>query len=79
MKRLCILVALSLTLPIAYPQTSTPPSYKSGRLIDLRRDSTGYGAACAQDSLCLAVELGEVSYLFDMRHIGAELMSRPTW
>jgi hypothetical protein len=63
MKRLCVLVALSLTLPIASPQTGSTPSYQPGKIIDLRRDSTGSGAARAQGSFCLAVELGDMSYL----------------
>jgi len=37
--------------------------YQTGKLVDLRRESTGSGAARAQGSFCLAVEVGDTKYL----------------
>jgi hypothetical protein len=43
--------------------------YQTGKLIDLRREDTGAGAARAQGSFCLAVEVGDMTYL--VRHEAA--------
>jgi len=63
MTRLCSLVVLALTVSAAYSQVGDKPRYQTGKLIDLRRESTGFGGARAQGSFCLAVELGDMSYL----------------
>ena len=53
MKRLCFLVVLALTVSAAYSQVGDKPRYQTGKLIDLRRESMGSGAARAQGSVCL--------------------------
>jgi hypothetical protein len=39
------------------------PTYQKGKLTDLRREGTGSGAARAQGSFCLAIELGDLTYV----------------
>jgi hypothetical protein len=63
MKRLCFFVVLALTLPVTFSQSVDKPGYKTGKVRDLRRDNTGSGAARAQASFCLTIELGDMSYL----------------
>jgi hypothetical protein len=40
-----------------------PTNFVTGKLVDLRREGTGAGAARAQGSFCLAVEVGDLTYL----------------
>jgi len=62
MKRLCLLVVLSL-LSVFTVYAAETSDYQTGKLIDLRRTGTGSGAARAQGSFCLAVEIGDMTYL----------------
>jgi hypothetical protein len=52
-----------LALPVFPVRAAEKPEYQTGKLVDLRRDSTTSGAARAQGSFCLALELGDMSYL----------------
>lgn len=66
MKRL-IYVALAALAMAAVPAIAAEKSdYQTGKLIDLRRESTGAGVLRAQGSFCLAVTVGETAYL--VRH-----------
>ncbi len=38
-------------------------SYQAGKLVDLRREDTGAGAARAQGAFCLAVEVDNITFL----------------
>ena len=55
-----LLLALALTVPI---NASQKTAYQTGKLVDFRRQDTGAGAGRAQGSFCLAVELGDLTYL----------------
>ena len=65
MKRLR-LFALALALAVVPIQAADNSGYQTGKLVDLRREGTGSGAARAQGSFCLAVEVGDMAYL--VRH-----------
>lgn len=66
MKRLRLPVVLALALAIVPLHAGEKAVYQHGKLVDLRRESTGAGAARAQGSFCLGVEVGEMTYL--VRH-----------
>ena len=65
MKRLRSLVILALPLALAVVplRAGEKAVYQTGKLVDLRCESTGSGAARAQGSFCLAVEVGDMTYL----------------
>jgi hypothetical protein len=62
MKRLGWLVALSL-FSVFTVHATEKSDYQTGKLTDLRRSDTGSGAARAQGSFCLAIEVGDMTYL----------------
>jgi hypothetical protein len=63
MKWLRVVAVLAL-IPTAIPvHASEKAVYQTGKLVDLRREGTGSGAARAQGSFCLAVEVGDMTYL----------------
>ncbi len=62
MKRLCLLV-LTLALAVASARAGEKAGYQAGKLVDLRRESTGAGAARVQGRFCLAVEVDDMTYL----------------
>jgi len=55
-----------LLMPATAGHAAEKSGYQTGKLTDLRREGTGAGAARAQGSFCLAVELSDVTYL--VRH-----------
>jgi len=61
--RLFIVVALALSGTLHAGEKAV---FQTGKLVDLRREGTGSGAARAQGSFCLAVEVGAMTYL--VRH-----------
>jgi len=67
-----ILLSMPALAQQAQATTSSQPvaaerfGYQTGKLLDLRRDETGSGAARAQASFCLAVGLDDMTYL--VRH-----------
>src|SRR5438128_11076861 len=63
MKWLRLLVVFLLSVSVLPAQAGEKPDYRTGRLIDMRREDTGSGAARAQSSFCLAVDLGDMTYL----------------
>jgi len=63
MKRLRLFVVLALVLSVVPVQAGEKTVYQTGKLVDLRRESTGSGVARAQGSFCLAVEVGDMTYL----------------
>lgn len=65
MKRLRLFAVHVLVLSALSLQAGQKPDYQTGKLVDLRRYSTGSGAARAQGSFCLAVEVGDMSYLVE--------------
>jgi hypothetical protein len=61
MSRFVLLLLLSLAASQAYADDKS--AYQTATLTDLRRHSTGGGAARAQGSFCLAVELNDMTYI----------------
>ncbi len=60
----CLLLLSSLLLTLtSTAQSAETSGYQTGKLVDLRRYSTGSGAARAQGSFCLAVQVGDIAYL----------------
>lgn len=60
-QRLFVVFAFALsTLPLHAGETT---AYQTGKLLDLRRESTGSGAARSQGSFCLAIGVGDMAYL----------------
>ena len=55
-----VFVLAQLTVPMDAREKA---AYRTGKLVDLRRESTSSGAARAQGSFCLAVEVGDMTYL----------------
>ena len=61
MIRMTLFVVLVFsTVPV---WTADKSDYQTGKLTDSRREGTGGGAARAQGSFCLAVEVGDMTYL----------------
>jgi hypothetical protein len=63
MKRTTLSVVLALILAVTPLRAGELAEYQTGKLIDLHRESTGAGAARAQGTFCLAVEVGDMTYL----------------
>jgi hypothetical protein len=61
MKR-ALSVALLITL-ISSVTLSATRDWQTGNLVDVQRTGTGAGAARAQGAFCIAVAVGDVSYL----------------
>ena len=64
--KLTWLVLLAVGVLAIVCQAADKTFYQTGKLIDLRRERTGSGAARAQGSFCLAVAVGDTAYL--VRH-----------
>jgi len=56
-----LLGALAVTETVAGKDKTS--SYENGKLIDLQRYGTGFGALRAQGSFCFAVQVGDLTYL----------------
>jgi hypothetical protein len=67
--RLSLCAVLSLVFAVNVLHAGETVRYETGKLIDLRREDTGAGAARAQGSFCLAIEVGDMTYL--VRHEAA--------
>jgi hypothetical protein len=63
MKRTTLFVVLALILAVTPLRAGEAAEYQTGKLIDLHRESTGAGAARAQGTFCLAVEVTDMTYL----------------
>jgi hypothetical protein len=63
MQRLRMLVVVAFALSAVPVHGGEKTGYQTGKLVDLRRESTGSGAARAQGSFCLAIEVGDMTYL----------------
>src|SRR6266550_2602134 len=63
MKRFRLFMVVALALSACPVQAGEKAVYQTGKLVDLRREGTGSGAARAQGSFCLAVEVGDMTYL----------------
>jgi hypothetical protein len=63
MKRTILFVVLALILAVTPLRAGESAAYQTGKLIDLHREGTGAGAARAQGTFCLAVEVGDMTYL----------------
>lgn len=61
--RVSLVLFLGLSFAVPPLRAGGPADYITGKLVDLRRDETGAGAARAQGSFCLAVEVGDLTYL----------------
>jgi hypothetical protein len=66
MRRMRLFIVVVLALSAGSVHGGEKAVYQTGKLVDLRREGTGSGAARAQGSFCLAVEVGDVTYL--VRH-----------
>ena len=60
------LLFLLLVCSVVPAQTADKSDFQAGKLVDFRREGTSSGAARAQGSFCLAVEVGDMTYL--LRH-----------
>jgi hypothetical protein len=56
-------LVLALPLAVIPLHAGKNHDYRIGKLVDLRREGIGAGAARAQGWFCLAVELGDMTYL----------------
>jgi hypothetical protein len=63
MKRPVLIFGSRLARAVVPLYAGEKHEYQAGKLVDLRRESTGAGAALAQGWFCLAVELGDMTYL----------------
>jgi hypothetical protein len=60
--RFAVLTAAVYGLVVGAGAAEKPP-YQNGKLTDLRRYDTGAGSGRAQGSFCLAIELGDMTYI----------------
>lgn len=63
MKRLHLLFVVSALALAVSVHAGDKTGYQTGKLLDLRREGTGAGAARAQGWFCLAVQVGDMTYL----------------
>ena len=63
MKRLLVFVVLIVGLGVVALNAGENPAYQTGKLVDLRRETTAAEEAVGPSSFCLAVEIGGMTYL----------------
>ena len=65
MKHISTILVLAAVLSAGVHQVhaAEKSTFQTGKLVDLRRDETRSGAARAQGSFCLAVELGDMTFV----------------
>jgi len=59
----CALVLGALVATVTVAGKDKPSSYENGKRVDLQRYSTGSGALRAQGAFCLAIQVGDLTYL----------------